>query len=342
MGPLRLDVHVPLRAFVLDVALEVDREVVALVGPSGAGKTTLLRAVSGLTRARGTISAGTDVWLDSSRGIDLAPEERSVGLVFQEYALFPHLSVRRNVEFGGGTDGRALLERFGLAALADVKPRDLSGGERQRVALARALARDPRALLLDEPLAALDAHTRVRVRAELQALLLEANRPTLVVTHDFEDAATLAASVGVLVDGRLRQIGTPAELVAAPADPFVATLTGANVLRGRARTVGDGLTELELPGGERIRSTDVAEGDASAVVYPWDVTLSRTPTRDSAQNQVEGTVASVVALGNRVRVRVGVITAEITADSAQRLGLRPGDRAIASFKATGTRLLAGG
>jgi molybdate transport system ATP-binding protein len=338
MDPLRLSLDVPLREFSLGVELAVGREVVALVGPSGAGKTTLLRAIAGLQPARGRISVDGNSWLDSERGLALPAEERSVGLVFQEYALFPHLTVRKNVEFGR-KGGVALLERFGLAALADAKPRELSGGERQRVALARALAPDPAVLLLDEPLAALDAHTRGEVRSELQQLLREADRPTLVVTHDFEDAATLATRVGVLVEGRLRQLGSPAELVASPADPFVASLTGANVLRGRARTVSTGLTELELPTGELIRSTDPAEGDAVAIVYPWEVTLSRTPPEDSAQNHIAGVVASLVPVGNRVRARIGPLTAEITADSSERLGLEVGGAAVASFKATATRLL---
>jgi molybdate transport system ATP-binding protein len=337
MDPLHFSLDIPLREFALDVELTVGREVVALVGPSGAGKTTLLRAIAGLQPALGRISVEGDDWLDSARGIDLPAEQRSVGLVFQEYALFPHLTVRKNVEFGR-KGGAALLERFGLATLADAKPRELSGGERQRVALARALAPDPAVLLLDEPLSALDAHTRGEVRAELQQLLREADRPTLVVTHDFEDAATLATQVGVVVQGRLRQFGTPAELVASPADPFVASLTGANVLRGRARRAQE-LTELELPTGELIRSTDPAEGDAVAIVYPWEVTLSRTSPDDSAQNHITGVVASLVPVGNRVRARVGPLTAEITTDSSERLGLQVGGTAVASFKATATRLL---
>jgi molybdate transport system ATP-binding protein len=337
MDPLRFSLDIPLREFALDVELTVGREVVALVGPSGAGKTTLLRALAGLQPACGRISVDGDDWLDSARSIDLPAEQRSVGLVFQEYALFPHLTVRKNIEFGR-KGGAALLERFGLATLADAKPRELSGGERQRVALARALAPDPAVLLLDEPLSALDAHTRGEVRAELQQLLREADRPTLVVTHDFEDAATLATQVGVLVQGRLRQLGSPAELVASPADPFVASLTGANVLRGRARRAQD-LTELQLPTGELIRSTDRAEGDAVAIVYPWEVTLSRTPPDDSAQNHIAGVVASLVPVGNRVRARVGPLTAEITADSSERLGLEVGGTAVASFKATATKLL---
>jgi molybdate transport system ATP-binding protein len=337
MDPLRLALDIPLREFALRVELALGREVVALVGPSGAGKTTLLRAIAGLQPARGAISVDGDSWLDSTHGVDVPVEERSVGFVFQDYALFPHLTVRKNIEFG--RSGQAgLLERFGLTALADAKPRELSGGERQRVALARALAPDPAVLLLDEPLAALDAHTRGEIRGELQALLREASRPTLVVTHDFEDAATLATRVGVLVEGRLRQLASPAELVASPADPFVASLTGANVLQGHARRKGN-LTELELPTGELIRSTDLAEGDAAAIVYPWEVTLARSPPDDSAQNHLAGVVESLVPVGNRVRARVGPVTAEITAESAQRLGLHLGDRAVASFKATATKLL---
>jgi ABC-type sulfate/molybdate transport systems ATPase subunit len=337
MDPLRLDLTVRRRSFDVALALALERETVALVGPSGAGKSTVLRAIAGLVPTRGRITAGGETWLDSNRGVELAPEQRSVGMVFQDYALFPHLTVRKNVEFG--RKGQAgLLERFGLAGLVDAKPRELSGGERQRVALARALAPDPAVLLLDEPLAALDAHTRAEIRGELQFLLREADRPTLVVSHDFEDAATLAARVGVLVEGRLRQLGTPTELVAAPADPFVASLTGANVLRGHARRV-NGLTELELPTGEVIRSTDRAEGDAVAIIYPWEVTLARTPPDDSAQNHIRGVVASLVPVGNRVRVRVGPLTAEITADSSNRLALRVDGQAVASFKATATKLL---
>jgi ABC-type sulfate/molybdate transport systems ATPase subunit len=337
VGPLRLDLTVRRRSFDVALALALERETVALVGPSGAGKSTVLRAVAGLLPAHGRITVGGKTWLDSDRGVRLSPDQRSVGMVFQEYALFPHLSVRKNVEFG--RRGQAgLLERFGLTALADAKPRELSGGERQRVALARALAPDPEVLLLDEPLAALDAHTRGEIRGELQLLLREAHRPTLVVSHDFEDAATLATRVGVLVEGRLRQLGTPAELVASPADPFVASLTGANVLHGWARHAND-LTELELPTGEVIRSTDRVEGDAVAIVYPWEVTLSLTPPEDSAQNHIAGVIASLVPVGNRVRARVGPLTAEITAGSSDRLGLGVGSRAVASFKATATRLL---
>jgi molybdate transport system ATP-binding protein len=335
---LRLDLGLPLRAFELELAIALGRETVALVGPSGAGKTTVLRAIAGLARpARGRVTCGGETWFDAARRIDLRPEERAVGLVAQDYALFPHLSVERNVAFGGPPGD--LLERLGIAHLARARPRELSGGERQRVALARALAREPKVLLLDEPLAALDPHTRAAVRAELAALLGGLRLPTLLVTHDFEDAATLATRVGVLVEGRLRQLAAPAELVAAPADPFVAALAGGTLLRGRARPAAAGLTEVELADGVRVYSTDEAEGAVSVVVYPWDVSVAREAAADSALNHVRAPIASVVPLGNRVRVRVGPVTAEVTAASAERLGLAAGDVVVASFKATGTRIL---
>jgi molybdate transport system ATP-binding protein len=337
---LSLDLTVPLRSFRVDLALEARGEAVALVGPSGAGKSTVLRAVAGLVRPEaGRIALGGETWFDAGARVHLPPEARSVGYVFQDYALFPHMSVEANVRFGGKARAQELLERLGLEHLARAWPAELSGGERQRVALARALARDPRVLLLDEPLAALDAHTRASVRLELQQLLRELGLPTLLVTHDFEDAAALADRVGVVLEGRLLQLGRPAELVEQPADPFVAALTGGNLLPGRARPGRDGLTEVALDGGGLVYATEAAAGRVGVVVQPWEVSLAREEPHDSALNHVAGTVASVVPLGNRVRVRVGPLTAEVTAASAERLGLRAGEAVVASFKATGARLV---
>jgi len=337
---LHLDLAHRLRRFALELTLAVAGETVVLVGPSGAGKTTVLRAVAGLLRPdRGRVSAARETWLDTAAGVDLPPERRSVGLVFQEYALFPHLSVRENVAYGGRARAPALLERFGLGGLADARPDELSGGERQRVALARALARDPRVLLLDEPLSALDANTRAHVRAELRGHLRELGLPTLLVTHDYADAASLGDRIGVLVDGRVVQLGTPEELIAAPASPFVADFTGGNLLAGTARPGPGGLTEVVLADGARVLSTDAATGPVGAVVYPWEVSLAHEAPADSAQNHVRAPVSSLVRVGNRVRVRVGPLTAEVTAASAERLGLREGVPVVASFKAAGTRLV---
>ncbi len=338
MDSLRLDLTVPTRSFDVELKLDVARETVALVGPSGAGKTTVLRAVAGLVRpSRGTVTCAGEVWFDSR--VNLRPEQRSVGYVFQEYALFPHLSVLRNVTFGGGSaDG--LLERLRIAHLADAKPGALSGGERQRVALARALARRPRVLLLDEPMAALDPHTRLGVRAELHDFLRELALPTLLVTHDFEDAAALADRIGVMADGRLRQIGPPGELLGTPADAVVAGFAGANVLSGTASPADDALTEIRLDeSGTAIFSADPARGRVSVVLYPWDVSLSRVAPHDSALNHLVEEIVSVARVGNRARVRLRTLTAEVTAASADRLELGPGERIVASFKATATRLV---
>jgi molybdate transport system ATP-binding protein len=341
MDTLRVEFSLPLRSFDLELALEVGRETVALVGPSGAGKTSVLRAIAGLTQPeRGMISCGDRAWFDGERGLCLPPEERSVGLVFQEYALFPHLDVRRNVAFGGDGNVDELLERFRIGHLSGARPSRLSGGERQRVALARALARDPAVLLLDEPLSALDAHTKTRVRGELHELLADCGLPTLLVTHDFEDASTLADRVGVIVDGRLVQVAPPAELVAFPANSFVASLGGANLLRGVARRGGNGLVEVTLAGGERIYSTDEAEGDVTAIIYPWEISIAIAPTTDSALNHIAAEITSLVPVANRVRVGLGPLVAEVTSSSVDRLRLAVGQSVTASFKAAATRLIA--
>jgi molybdate transport system ATP-binding protein len=336
---LSVDITVPLRAFALELTLDVGARTVALVGPSGAGKSTALRSVAGLTTpSRGRIALGDRVWFSSDERIAAPPEERAVGLVFQEYALFPHLSVRQNVAYGGTARVGELMARFRIDHLAGAKPGELSGGERQRVALARALAREPGTLLLDEPLSALDAATKSTVRGELRELLRDLALPTLLVTHDFEDAAVLADEIGVLVDGRLVQTGSAAELVASPASPFVASLTGANVLEGTAHASGD-LTDVVLDAGPTVRTSAAATGRVAVVVYPWEISVSRELPTGAALNHVAGPVTSLVHIENRVRVTLGGLTAEITRESGERLALAEGAPAVASFKATATRVL---
>ena len=215
---------------------------------------------------------------------------------------------------------------------------ELSGGERQRVALARALAREPALLLLDEPLSALDAHTRAGVRAELRELLDGLGLPAILVTHDFEDAATLAHRVGVISDGEILQLDTPTDLVAVPRDAFVASFSGATVLPGQVVETRDGLSHVALDGGLSLWSADDEEGAVNVAVYPWDVSVGAHVPDDSRMNHVSAAVVSVAPMGNRTRVRVGPIVAEITAASAERLDLRPGVVAVASFKATAARL----
>ncbi|ADB48942.1 sulfate/molybdate ABC transporter ATP-binding protein [Conexibacter woesei] len=335
MAILHLDLAVDLRSFRLALELTVERETLALVGPSGAGKTTVLRAIAGLLDPHaGRIALGGTTWFDAGARVSLPPEERSVGLVFQEYALFPHMTVQDNVAFaarGGRTRPGELLERFRISHLAGARPATLSGGERQRVALARALARDPAVLLLDEPLSALDAHTRAVVRGELQELLDELTLPTILITHDFRDAAALADRAGVLVDGRLRQLDTLAGLSQRPADAAVAALTGSNLLAGDATPLPGGGAEIRLDGGGVLRVAQPARGRVGVAIAPWDVLLLRDdePAEPLPANAVRGTISELTPDGGRVHVRVGPLRCEVPREQLARLALRRGDRAAA-------------
>jgi len=350
---LRVEAATRLGAFALDVALEVPAGTcLALAGPSGAGKTSVLRVVSGLVRPdRGVVRCGEDLWLDTARGIDVAPERRRCGYVFQEYALFAHMRAWQNVAYPlRGLDRAArraraheLLERFGIGHLADRRPHGLSGGERQRVAVARALARSPAALLLDEPLSALDPRLRAHAGRELAAVLAEAGVPALLVTHDFTEAALLGDRVGVIDGGRVIQEGTAAELAAAPASAFVADFTGAVVLTGTARAV-DGLTCVELDGGGTVFSTEPGAGPVAVSVYPWEIALAPPGSEraGSAQNHLPVRVVSVTAVGTRVRAGLAApqpLVAELSDASVHELGIVPGASAVATWKASATRLL---
>jgi molybdenum ABC transporter ATP-binding protein len=351
---LRIAAETTLGDLRLDVAAEVGAgECLALAGPSGAGKSSALRVIAGLLRPeRGRVACGERVWLDTERGVDLPPDERRCGYVFQDYALFPHLSAWQNVAYGlRGVPRRErrdravdLLERFDLAARADARPRTLSGGERQRVAVARALAVRPDALLLDEPLSALDARTRAAAGRELAAVLHEAGVPALLVTHDFQEAALLGDRVGVMDGGRIVQVGSAGDLAAAPASPFVADFTGAVVLTGVASPAADGLTRVALDGGGEVSSPEPAAGPVAVTVYPWDIALAPRGTIDpgSARNHLDVEIVSVTAVGTRVRIGLAApqpITAELTEPAVQTMQLAPGQRAVATWKATATRLL---
>jgi len=351
---LRVEARTTLGRFSLDAAVEAPPGgCLAIAGPSGSGKSTLLRIAAGLIRPdHGRVTRGEEVWLDTDIGRNLAPELRGCGYVFQDYALFGHMQVWQNVAYGlrglsrGERRRRAdeLLERFGIAALATARPRTLSGGERQRVALARALAVAPRALLLDEPLSALDARTRASASRELAAVLREAAVPALLVTHDFTEAAVLGDRVAVIDDGRIVQEGTPGELAAAPASAFVADFTGAVVLTGVAHEGAGGLTVVELDGGGVATSTDRRSGPVALSVHPWEIELEPAAAQHegSAQNRLQAEVVTVTTIGNRVRVGLSApqpLVAEITGAAVGGLHLEPGVRVTATWKATATRLV---
>jgi molybdate transport system ATP-binding protein len=261
------------------------------------------------------------------------------------------MSAWRNVAYGidGGraerrTGALVMLERFGIAHLADARPPSLSGGERQRVALARALAARPRALLLDEPLSALDSATRRAALGELRGVLAELDSPAILVTHSFDEAALLAEALAVVDRGAIVQRGTAAEISARPASAFIADFAGAVVLRGEATTEPGGLTLVKLDGGGEARSIDPGQGAVALSVFPWEISVEppgSAPT-DSVLNRLAGEVTSVTTVSNRARIGISVpqqLTAEVTVDSATRMNLKPGAHVVAAWKASATHLI---
>jgi len=333
-----------LGSLALDVALEAaPGETVALLGPNGAGKTTMLRAIAGLLPVdSGCVALDGEVFDDPRSGTWIPPERRPVGYVFQDHALFPHLTAVENVAFGlrargvrrREARGRAheWLERVGAAAHAGARPGALSGGQAQRVALARALAPEPRVLLLDEPLAALDATSRIDTRRELRRHLGGHDGVRIVVTHDPVDAMTLGDRVVVIEAGRVVQAGPLGELRERPRSRYVADLVGVNLYRGAA---DGGLIRL-LEHGELVAATEAA-GDVFAIVPPRSVALYRREPEGTPRNVLSGTVEHLDVEGDRVRVIVAgpvPVTAEVTPAAVAELELTPGTSVWASIKAT--------
>jgi molybdopterin-binding protein len=274
-----------------------------------------------------------ETWYDGQRATPV--EDRRVGFVFQDYALFPHMTVRANVAYGARLPVDPLLEQVGIAHLAKVRPRKLSGGERQRVALARALASDPRLLLLDEPLSALDPSTRGRVAERLSETVRAAGVPALIVTHSYEEAVSLGEQVVVLEQGKVTQAGEPHALLQEPRTAFVARFAGLNYLEGNASG-----RDVVLDTGERIRLAEPAAGRVAVLIAPWEIIVERSrPDATSAQNHLPARIASLVVTGNRARVGLGTLTAEITADSARALALGEGESVLASFKSTAVQTI---
>lgn len=329
----------------LEIDLEVtEGEVVALLGPNGAGKSTVLRVLAGLCPLDdGLVELDGQVLDDPARSIFVPPEERPVGVVFQDYLLFPRLSALDNVAFGLRCQGmgrrgareaaRSWLDRNGLAGCAEAKPRALSGGQAQRVALVRALIGHPRLLLLDEPLAALDAASRVQVRTDLRHYLAELDGGRLLVTHDPVDALVLADRLVVVEAGRITQSGSPADVSARPASSYVAQLIGVNLLHGRA--VGE--RTLRLSSGAELTTAEALPGPEVAVALrPQAVVLHRHRPQSSARNCWATSVVDLEADRDRVRVSLAgpvVAVAEVTPAAVAELELEPGTPVWASVKA---------
>lgn len=342
-----LDARVVVRreTFTLDVALGVaPGEVVAVVGPNGAGKSTLLRAVCGLEPlSDGHIRLGGTLVDEPATTTFVPPARRRAGIVFQDYRLFPHLSVLDNVAFGPRSSGRtasqsrsgasAWIERLGLAELAQRKPGALSGGQAQRVALARALASEPAVLLLDEPLAALDAGTRLDIRTDLRDHLRQFGGPTVLVTHDPLDALVLADRLVVLEAGAITQEGVALDVARRPASAYVARLLGLNLLRGTAH---DG--DVTVDGGGTLHVTDrTVSGPVLVAARPSAISLHLQEPEGSPRNVWSGTVDGIESIGDRVRVTVAgapTVMVDVTAAAVADLRVGRGDVVWLSAKAT--------
>ena len=332
-------------SFQLDVALAaVPGEVVAVLGPNGAGKSTLLRTLAGLVRlADGRIRLGDRVLDDVPAGVHIAPEHRRIGVVFQDYLLFPHLTALDTVAYGLRARGlrrtaarqsaRRWLDRVGVADRAGSRPPQLSGGEAQRVALARALVLQPDLLLLDEPLAALDAGARLSLRTDLRRHLTSYGGPAIVVTHDAVEAMVLADRLMVLERGRIVQQGAPAEVARHPRTGYVASLVGVNLYRGTAR---DG--HVAVDGGGTLLAAEHTSGPVYVALRPSAVALHhQPPTPGSPRNTWTGPISGLEAVGDRVRVAVTgspPVFADITPAAAAELGLAATDQVWMTVKAS--------
>ena len=329
----------------LDIDLTIEAgEVVALLGPNGAGKTTVLRALAGLQAIdAGRLIVDDHVVDDPVAGVFVPAEQRPVGVVFQDYLLFPHLSVLENVAFGPRSKGTAKaaardrasawLDRVDIAELAGQRPGKISGGQAQRTALARALATEPRLLLLDEPLAALDAGTRTSVRRDLRRYLHDFDGATVLVTHDALDALALADRVVILEAGTVTQAGTLSEVTTRPRSTYVADLIGMNLLRGRSTG-----TVVDLDGHPgHVITADHHDGPVLALIHPNAVSLHRTEPEGSARNRWHEHITGFDLLGDRVRVRLQgeiPLVAEVTPAAVAEMALTEGDTLWATVKAT--------
>jgi len=342
--------------FSLDVALTAGPgEVLALLGPNGAGKTTALRALAGLTPLTdGRFSLDGEVLEEPSARVRVPTEDRPVGVVFQDYLLFPHLSALDNVAFGLRTRGRRRaearaeaadwLERVGLADHATARPRALSGGQAQRVALARALAPRPRLLLLDEPMSALDARTRLDVRAQLRRHLAAFDAVAVLVTHDPLDAMVLADRLTVIEGGRVVQHGTPSDIARHPRSDYIARLVGLNLYRGTAEG-HDVRVDVTGAGdatgaGAVLATADSHSGQVFAAFPPSAVTLHRSRPESSARNLWQVTVQGMELHGDQVRIDLTgplPLTADLTPAAVADLALGEGSEVWAAVKATQTR-----
>lgn len=376
MSMISCEIKKQLRDFELDIRFELGDGTLVIVGKSGCGKSTTLKAIAGLiTPDQGKIQVGETIYFDRQLKININPEDRGIGFLFQNYALFPHLDVFDNVAYGLAVRKiskkeqlirvEETLHSLGITHLSKSMPSELSGGEQQRVALARAIVVKPKLLILDEPLSALDVTTHARVRSELKKTLSALKIPSIIVTHDYEDAISLGERILVMDKGSVIQEGTSKDLLTKPRSSFVADFSGTNYFAAHVVEIKDTFIHLELSErNERIISghlnnvtgdREIGKREINFMVYPWDIQLFKKNDLDlkresdstkaingGATNIISGRIINILSYGNRVRIEFEgsiPLTIELMSEQIKKLELREGDLADAVIDPSYVHLL---
>lgn len=332
---------------VKDINLKIEEEEhFIILGPTGTGKSVLLELIAGLqSPEKGSIYFGTE------KVNDVPPEERKIGMVYQDYMLFPHLNVKENILFGLKIRGKPkdkqkrkleeISSLLGIDHLLSRSVETLSGGEQQRVALARALIISPRILLLDEPLSALDPNTKEKLQQDLKEIHDELGTTTLHVTHDFNEALALADKIAIMRQGKIVQTGTPEEVFQCPESDFVAEFVGSKNIFGGEVVQADGHTKVKFGTDLTVTITNEAEGKVNLIIRPEDIIISTQSFTSSARNCYQGVITEVQKRVSLVEIKVDVgveLTSYITYHSFQKMELEVGDEVYITFKASAVHI----
>lgn len=323
-----------------------EQEYFVILGPTGAGKTLLLELIAGFHQPEEGL-----IKINNREITQLPPEEREIGFVYQDYSLFPHLTVKENMEFGlklrGGSskigeNTHRIMDLLGISHLADRYPRTLSGGEQQKTALARTLVLDPKVLLLDEPLSALDAPTQERMRIELKKIHRKTGVTTIHVTHNREEASLLGEEIGVMHNGQIIQVGKPDEIFRKPKTEFIADFVGAeNIFDGESK-VEEGIAKINIGNNVEIVGVSERPGKVKACIRPEEIIISKKPVKSSGRNLLRGEISEILDQGATVKLNVNVgreFSVTITKKSYQDMGLEVGEKVYLAFKASSVHVI---